>query len=124
MSRSAKGGRRPFIYWAVCPDCLTYIWVDEHSITDEKRVSCPYCDMSMSLLGGAELTESCRRLQALIEDIERQIRVIPAAIDVHRFLSEQVEYVAAAFNDRLDEIQADKDVGRFGPANVKAQRAS
>jgi hypothetical protein len=44
-----------------------------------------------------------------MEDIEQQIGVLPAAIDVHRFLTEQVDYIAQAFNDRLDNIQAEKD---------------
>ncbi|MBE0429864.1 MAG: hypothetical protein IBX61_08325 [Thermoleophilia bacterium] len=124
MSSSIKGGRRPVIYWAVCPECLTYIWVDESSVADEETASCPYCEMSISLMGGAELTDSCRRLQVLIEDIERQIGTIPAAIDVHRFLSEQIDYIASIFNDRLDDIQADKDMDMVDNSDVEARTAS
>jgi len=62
------------------------------------------------MLGGGQLAESCRKLQALIEDIEHQIALIPAAVDVHRFFFEQVDYIAGAFNDRLDEIQEKKDI--------------
>lgn len=110
MTSKAKGGRRPVVYWAVCPECLTYIWVDESQVTAEETPSCPYCDRPISLLGGKKLADNCRRLQALIEEIERQIAMIPAAVDVHRFFHEQVEYIASAFNDRLDEIQEKKDI--------------
>lgn len=123
MSRSAKGGR-PAIYWAICPECLTYIWVEESSIADEETATCPYCEIPISLTGGEELAETCRQLQGLLAKIERQISEIPAAIDVHRFLFEQVEYIAAAFNDRLDEIQADKDLAGFDPANMEKHKAS
>jgi hypothetical protein len=112
------------VYWTICPECLTYIWVDEASVADEETASCPYCDIPISLLGGMDLAESCRRIQALLEDIERQIRVIPAAIDVHRFLFEQVDYIAAAFNDRLDECQAHKDLEDLNTADVEAKQAS
>lgn len=124
MSRSNKGGRRPVIYWAVCPECLTYIWVEESSISDEETAACPYCDMPISLMGGEELVTRCRELQVLMEDIERLVSEIPAAIDVHRFLFEQVEFIAGAFNDRLDEIQASKDVAEIDPADIEAQTAS
>jgi hypothetical protein len=60
-------------------------------------------------MGGAELSNSCNKLQILLEDIEQQIGTLPAAIDVHRFLTEQVDFIAQAFNDRLDNIQAEKD---------------
>lgn len=112
------------VYWAVCPECLTYIWVEESAIKDEETATCPYCEIPISLLGGTELAASCRELQSLIADIERQIRVIPAAIDVHRFLFEQVDYIAATFNDRLDDIQASKDMGLFESADVEAKQAS
>ena len=123
MSRSVKGGRRPVIYWAICPECLTYIWVDESSILDEETATCPYCDMPISLLGGARLAESCRQLQVILEDIENQIGTIPAAIDVHRFLSEQVDYIASTFNDRLDDIQAGKDLDGIKSVDVNTQGA-
>lgn len=110
MTRSVKGGRRPVVFWAICPECLTYIWVDGSAIADEITETCPYCDKPIPLMGGAELAESCRQLQGLLEDVERQIALIPAAIDVHRFLFEQVEYIAGAFNDRLDAIQEEKDL--------------
>lgn len=113
MSRNAKGGRRPVVYWVICPECLTYIWVDESQVATEETASCPYCDRPISLLGGERLANSCRELQGLIEEIERQIALIPAAIDVHRFFFEQIEFMAGAFNDRLDEIQASKDVGEL-----------
>lgn len=110
MSGGNKGARRPVIYWAICPECFTYIWAEDTSIAAEENLDCPYCDGSISLLGGAELSDKCRQLQSLMEDIERQIAVLPAAIDIHRFLSEQVDYIAQAFNDRLDGIQEEKDV--------------
>ena len=109
MKRSFKGGRRPVIYWATCPECLTYIWVGESSIADEETIGCPYCDTPISLLGGEHLAENCNHLQQILEDIERQISMLPTAIDVHRFISEQVGHIATAFNDRLDEIQEAKD---------------
>jgi DNA-directed RNA polymerase subunit RPC12/RpoP len=109
MNGSNKGGRRPVIYWATCPECFTYIWVAESSLVNEESISCPYCDSSISLAGGARLSESCNQLQALLEDIERQVSMLPTAIDVHRFISEQVGHIANAFNDRLDEIQESKD---------------
>ena len=65
MSSKTKGGRRPVVYWAVCPECLTYIWVDESQVIAEETPSCPYCDRPISLLGGQELANSCRQLQAL-----------------------------------------------------------
>ena len=123
MTLRTKGGRRPVIYWAVCPECLTYIWVDESTVAGEDTSTCPYCEMPISLIGGQELAENCRRLQELIEQIDRQIATIPAAIDVHRFLLDQVDYIAATFNDRLDDIQADKDVDGFG-SDIKAKTAS
>lgn len=122
MTRSVKGGRRPVVYWAVCPECLTYIWVDGSAIAEEETASCPYCDKPISLLGGSQLAESCQKLQEILEDIEHQIAVIPAAIDVHRFLFEQVEYIAGAFNDRLDDIQEEKDLE--SPSDVEAKQAS
>ncbi len=133
MSSNARGGRRPVVYWAICPECLTYIWVDETQVVIEETASCPYCDRPISLLGGEQLAESCRKLQRIIEDVEHQIAVIPAAIDVHRFFSEQVEYIAAAFNDRLDEIQSRKDIealknggdlGEIEPLDLETHQAS
>lgn len=124
MSSSIKGARRPVVFWATCPRCLTYIWVDESSIADEETATCPYCERQISLQGGADLAASCRQLQTLIEDIERRISVIPAAVDVHRFFFEQVDYIAAAFNERLDRIQADKDLEELHPADVQAQKTS
>ncbi len=109
MSGGAKKGRRPVVFWTICPECLTYIWVDESQVAREETASCPYCDRPISLLGGEQLADSCRQLQVLIEEIEHQIALVPAAIDVHRFLYEQVEFIANAFNDRLDEIQVKKD---------------
>ncbi len=123
MTRSIKGGRRPVIYWTICPECLTYIWVDGSAVADEVTEICPYCDKPISLMGGTELVESCKQLQGLLEDVERQITMIPSAIDVHRFLFEQVEYIAAAFNDRLDEIQEKKDI-ELEPAIEEAKQAS
>lgn len=111
------------LYWAICPECLTYIWVEESSIADEDTANCPYCDIPISLIGGEELVGKCRELQVLIEEIEHLVSVMPAAIDVHRFLFEQVEYIAGAFNDRLDQIQADKDVVEID-SDIEAQRAS
>lgn len=122
MSRSSKGGRRPVVYWAICPECLTYIWVDGAQIAREETATCPYCDTAISLLGGEQLSESLDRMQALIEDIEEQIGVMPAAIDVHRFLNDQIEYIAAKFNDRLDDIQASKDLGELDPADAEAKQ--
>ncbi len=109
MNSSPRGGRRPVIYWATCPECFTYIWVEESSLKSEKGVSCPYCESAISTAGCEKLANSCNRLQAILEDIERQIATLPTAIDVHRFISEQVGHIAAAFNDRLDEIQESKD---------------
>ncbi len=109
MSSTCPGGRRPVIYWATCPECFTYIWVEESSLKAEKNISCPYCDSGISMEGCAKLAESCNRLEAILEDIEEQIAKLPAAIDVHRFISEQVGHIAGAFNDRLDEIQESKD---------------
>ncbi|MDO8736053.1 MAG: hypothetical protein Q7K29_03115 [Thermoleophilia bacterium] len=117
MSEKARGGRRSVVYWAICPECLTYIWVDENQVASEDTADCPYCDRPISLLGGTDLATSCNRLQGLMEDIESQIALIPAAIDVHRFFSEQVDYIAAAFNERLDDIQAKKDLE---PLDVEA----
>ena len=122
MSRSFKGGRRPVIYWAICPECLTYIWVDGTQVANEETATCPYCETAISLLGGEQLAGSLGRVQALIENIEEQIGVMPAAIDVHRFLSDQIEYIAARFNDRLDDIQASKDLGELDPADVEARQ--
>lgn len=110
MSGNAKGGRRPVVYWTICPECLTYIWVDESQVAIEESTACPYCDRPISLLGGEQLADSCHQLQRLMEDIEQQIALIPAAVDVHRFFFEQVDYIAAAFNDRLDDIQEKKDI--------------
>ena len=124
MAGSMKGARRPIVYWAICPECFTYIWAEDSLITREESLDCPYCHGSISLLGGAELSDSCRQLQRLIEDIERQISVLPAAIDIHRFLSEQVDYIAQAFNDRLDGIQEEKDVSLANAADPGVQQAS
>ena len=126
MSPNSEGGRRPVIYWASCPECFTYIWVDERDLKGEKVVTCPYCDTLISLSGGALLSESCNRLQALMEDIESQIAAMPTAIDVHRFISEQVGNIAGAFNDRLDEIQETKDESGGGAGQVESgkKRAS
>ncbi|MHB1390611.1 MAG: hypothetical protein ACYCXF_05155 [Thermoleophilia bacterium] len=123
MSRSNKEGRRPVVYWAVCPECLTYIQVDEAAVKDEHTATCPYCEIPISLMGGTELATSCRELQSLIEDIERQIRVIPAAIDVHRYFLEQVDYIAATFNDRLDEIQVTKDTAPRESSSLETKPA-
>ncbi|MHB0866814.1 MAG: hypothetical protein ACYC6B_00050 [Thermoleophilia bacterium] len=111
------------VYWTVCPECLTYICVEETAIKDEKTASCPYCEIPISLLGGTELVASCRDVQILIEDIEQKIRMIPAAIDVHRFLAEQIDYIAAAFNDRLDDIQSIKDSAPVESTAVEAKQA-
>ncbi|MCL6107200.1 MAG: hypothetical protein M1309_07665 [Actinobacteria bacterium] len=126
MSPDSEGGRRPVIFWASCPECFTYIWVDERDLKGEKVVTCPYCDTLISLSGGALLSESCNRLQALLEDIEKQISVMPTAIDVHRFISEQVGHIAGAFNDRLDEIQESKDEASSESGQVESgkKRAS
>jgi len=110
MTGRIKGARRPVVYWAICPECFTYIWAEDRSISREENLDCPYCGGSISLLGGAELSDNCKKLQVLMEDIERQICDLPAAIDIHRFLSEQVDYIAQAFNDRLDGIQEEKDI--------------
>lgn len=123
MTSSVKGGRRPVVYWTICPECLTYIWVDGSAVADEVTATCPYCDKPISLLGGSELVESCKQLQGLLEDVERQISLIPAAIDVHRFLAEQVDYIAAAFNDRLDDIQEEKDL-ELEPEAEETRQAS
>lgn len=104
MSGRIGVGRRPFIFWAICSECLTYIWVEEASIVNEDTIVCQYCGSPISLLGGADLAKSCNQLQALLEDIERQVATLPTAIDVHRFISEQVGNIASSFNDRLDEI--------------------
>ena len=109
MNTDSKAGRRPVIYWAICPDCFTYIWVEEGALRLENRITCPYCESPMSLAGGKRLAESCNQLQVILEDIELQVAALPTAIDVHRFISEQVSNIAAAFNDRLDEIQEAKD---------------
>jgi hypothetical protein len=121
MSDETRGGRRPVVYWAICPECLTYIWVDENQVASEETAACPYCDRPISLLGGNDLSDSCKQLQVLMEDIESQIALIPAAIDVHRFFAEQVDYIAGAFNDRLDDIQSEKDLE---PLDVEAPQAS
>lgn len=122
MSGSIKGARRPVVFWAICPECLTYIWIDESSLAGEEATICPYCEKRMSLQGGADLAASCRQLQALIEDIERRIAEMPAAVDVHRFFFEQIGYIAAAFNERLDSIQADKDLKELREADVQARK--
>ncbi len=109
MSGSIVGGRRPVVYWAICSECLTYIWVGESFVISEDTITCQYCDSPISLLGGAELAKSCNQLQGLLEDIERQIATLPTAIDVHRFISEQVGHIASSFNDRLDEIYESTD---------------
>jgi hypothetical protein len=121
MAGKIRGGRRPVVYWAICPECLTYIWVDENQVAAEETAACPYCDRPISLLGGTELANSCQQLQKLLEDIENQIALIPAAVDVHRFFAEQVDYIAAAFNERLDDIQAEKDIERL---DLEAHQAS
>lgn len=124
MAGASKGGRRPVIYWAVCPDCFTYIWAEHLSVSREENLDCPYCDGSISLLGGAELSDNCNKLQLLIEEVEQQITLLPAAIDIHRFLSEQVDYIAQAFNDRLDGIQEAKDVGAMKAVEGEARQVS
>lgn len=98
-------GRRPVIYWAICPECLTYTWLEESALVREEPLTCDYCGAPVDLHGGGELAESCNRLQALLEDIERQIATLPIPIDVHRFIAEQVDTIAGVFNDRLDEFQ-------------------
>jgi len=85
------------------------VWVGEPSIRSEETITCQYCDSPIALLGGSELADSCNQLQALIEDIESQIATLPTAIDVHRFISEQVGHIASSFNDRLDEIHESTD---------------
>jgi hypothetical protein len=120
MAGITGGSRRPVVFWAVCPECFTYIWAESSSIAKEENLDCPYCERAIPLLGGAELSDSCRKLQSLLEDIEQQIGVLPAAIDVHRFLNEQVDYIAQAFNDRLDNIQAEKDTGLMDSVNAEA----
>lgn len=107
------------MFWAICSECLTYIWVGETSVANEETIVCQYCDSPISLTGGAELADSCNLLQGLLEDIEQQVASMPTAIDVHRFLSEQVGHIAGAFNDRLDEIQEKKDME---PAAVEARQ--
>jgi hypothetical protein len=114
MSGKIRGGRRPFVFWAICSECLTYIWVEETSIVKEDTIACQYCGSPISLLGGADLAKSCNQLQALLEDIERQVAILPTAIDVHRFISEQVGHIASSFNDRLDEIHQGKDDEKAG----------
>ncbi|MHB0915811.1 MAG: hypothetical protein ACYC5A_00845 [Thermoleophilia bacterium] len=97
------------LYWAVCPECLTYIRAEDRAVSSEVDLDCPYCEGSIPLLGGAGLAADCNKLQKLLEDIEQQVATLPAAIDVHRFLADQVDYIAQAFNDRLDGIQEQKD---------------
>ncbi len=109
MNTGSPRGRRPVIYWATCPECFTYIWAEESFLKNESNINCPYCGSSISLAGCTKLSDSCNQLQALLEDIEKQISMLPTAIDVHRFISEQVSNIAGAFNDRLDEIQESKD---------------
>ncbi len=121
MSGNAKRGRRPVVYWTICSECLTYIWVDESRVAIEETTGCPYCDRPISLIGGKQLADSCQQLQRLMEDIEQQIALIPAAVDVHRFFFEQVDYIATAFNDRLDDIQAKKDLEQL---DLKTHQAS
>ncbi|MEK6536277.1 MAG: hypothetical protein AABZ63_02185, partial [Actinomycetota bacterium] len=96
-------------------------WVDESRVAIEETTGCPYCDRPISLIGGKQLADSCQQLQRLMEDIEQQIALIPAAVDVHRFFFEQVDYIAAAFNDRLDDIQAKKDLEQL---DLKTHQAS
>lgn len=122
MPRKVKGGRRPVVFWAICPGCFTYTWLEESSLVGEGDMTCSVCDSTIPLAGGARLAESCNRLQALLEDIERQISELPTPIDVHRFISDQVDIIADAFNDRLDEIQAkrDSESGGAGPLNEPA----
>ncbi len=122
MSRSFKGGRRPVVYWAICPECLTYIWVDEPLIANEETATCPYCDTPIDLAGGEQLASSLDNVQALLEEIEHQIGELPAAIDVHRFLFDQIEYIAARFNDRLDDIQACKDLDELDAVDAEAHQ--
>lgn len=124
MNSEPKTGRRPVIYWATCPECFTYIWVEEGALRSEERISCPYCDSPMSLTGGKRLSVSCNKLQAILEDIEIQVSALPTAIDVHRFISEQVGHIAGAFNDRLDEIQETKDdtIGLNNAGSVAPQK--
>lgn len=98
------------MYWATCSECLTYIWISEPALINEEVATCPYCEAPVPLTGGAQLSQSCNKLQGMLEEIERQIATLPTAFDVHRFISEQVDNISAAFNDRLDEIQAEKDV--------------
>lgn len=123
MSAGSKGPRRGVQYWAICPECFTYISVEGKSISREDNFACPYCEGNISLLGGSELSDNCQSLQLLIEDIERQIAVLPAAIDIHRFLFEQVDYIAQTFNDRLDGIQEQKDFAATDTADAGAPQA-
>lgn len=102
-------GRRPVVYWVICPECLTYTWLEESALVREEPLTCDYCGTAVDLRGGEELARSCNRLQAVIEDIERQIAAMPTAIDVHRFIAVQVDTIAGVFNDRLDEFQEKND---------------
>lgn len=123
MAGTTRGARRPVVFWATCPECFTYIWVEDSSVSKEESFECPYCEKTISLLGGAELSDKCHKLQALLENIEQQIGTLPAAIDVHRFFSEQVDYIAQAFNDRLDSIQEEKDVALMNAAGAGTRTA-
>lgn len=109
MSGKKGGGRTPVVFWAICPGCLTYTWLEESSLAREETQTCSFCDTEMTMAGGARLAETCNELQGVLEEVESQIAELPAAIDVHRFIFEQVDGIAAVFNDRLDEIQAAKD---------------
>jgi hypothetical protein len=124
MAGRIRGARRPLVFWAICPECFTYIWAEDSSISREEDLDCPYCEKAISLVGGADLTDSCKKLQLLLEDIENQIAILPAAIDVHRFLSEQVDYISQAFNDRLDNIQAEKDSAAMNSIQAGTPQAS
>lgn len=104
-----KTGRRPVVFWAICPGCLTYTWLEESSLAGEESLTCSFCGTDIPMTGGSRLAETCNLLEGLLEDIERQIAALPTAIDVHRFISEQVDGIADVFNDRLDEIQEKKD---------------
>lgn len=109
MAMKKGGGRTPVIFWAICPGCLTYTWLEESALSREETQTCSFCDTEITMAKGARLAETCNQLQAIIEEVERQIAELPTAIDVHRFIFEQVDSIAAVFNDRLDEIQAAKD---------------
>lgn len=109
MSGKKVGGRTPVVFWAICPGCLTYTWLEESSLAREETLTCSFCDTEITMAGGARLAETCNELQGILEEVERQIAEMPAAIDIHRFIFEQVDGIAAVFNDRLDEIQAAKD---------------